>query len=102
MNATEMRKAAMNAGIAMTNLSDIGTQIDDGAFIVEVEVEGETRYVEFKATVKNHKDTKNVRAFDLAEAVEMYEDKLEERAEAAAAKAAKKSKKQSRKIEDAE
>lgn len=104
MNTTEIRKAALSAAIDKTNFNEIATQIGDASFIVPVEVEGEgTRYVEFKATVKNNKDTKTVKAFDLDEAVASYNAELEARAEAerqaAEAKAAK-PKKSSRKIED--
>lgn len=103
MNTVEIRKAALSAAIEKTNMSEIATQIGDASFIVPVEVEGVTRYVEFKATVKNNKDTKTVKAFDLDEAVTSYNAELEARAEAerqaAEAKAAK-PKKSSRKIED--
>lgn len=101
MNTTEIRKAALSAAIDKTNMSEIATQIGDASFIVPVEVEGATRYVEFKATVKNNKDTKTVKAFNLDEAVAAYNAELEARAEAerqaAEAKAAK-PKKSSRKV----
>ena len=101
MNTVEIRKAALSAAIEKTNMSEIATQIGDTSFIVPVEVEGVTRYVEFKATVKNNKDTKTVKAFDLDEAVASYNAELEARAEAerqaAEAKAAK-PKKFSRKV----
>lgn len=101
MNTVEIRKAALSAAIEKTNMSEIATQIGDASFIVPVEVEGVTRYVEFKATVKNNKDTKTVKAFDLDEAVATYNAELEARAEAerqaAEAKAAK-PKKSSRKV----
>ena len=101
MNTVEIRKAALSAAIEKTNMSEIATQIGDASFIVPVEVEGATRYVEFKATVKNNKDTKTVKAFDLDEAVASYNAELEARAEAerqaAEAKAAK-PKKSSRKV----
>lgn len=101
MNTVEIRKAALSAAIEKTNMPEIATQIGDASFIVPVEVEGATRYVEFKATVKNNKDTKTVKAFDLDEAVAAYKDELEARAEAerqaAEAKAAK-PKKSSRKV----
>ena len=101
MNTVEIRKAALSAAIEKTNMPEIATQIGDASFIVPVEVEGVTRYVEFKATVKNNKDTKTVKAFDLDEAVAAYNDELEARAEAerqaAEAKAAK-PKKASRKV----
>ena len=82
MNTVEIRKAALSAAIEKTNMSEIATQIGDASFIVPVEVEGATRYVEFKATVKNNKDTKTVKAFDLDEAVAAYNAELEARAEA--------------------
>lgn len=101
MNTVEIRKAALSAAIEKTNMPEIATQIGDASFIVSVEVEGATRYVEFKATVKNNKDTKTVKAFNLDEAVAAYKDELEARAEAerqaAEAKAAK-PKKPSRKV----
>lgn len=101
MNTVEIRKAALSAAIEKSNMSEIATQIGDASFIVPVEVEGVTRYVEFKATVKNNKDTKTVKAFDLDEAVASYNAELEARAEAerqaAEAKAAK-PKKSSRKV----
>ena len=101
MNTVEIRKAALSAAIEKTNMSEIATQIGDASFAVPVEVEGVTRYVEFKATVKNNKDTKTVKAFDLDEAVASYNAELEARAEAerqaAEAKAAK-PKKSSRKV----
>lgn len=101
MNTVEIRKAALSAAIEKTNMSEIAVQIGDASFIVPVEVEGVTRYVEFKATVKNNKDTKTVKAFDLDEAVASYNAELEARAEAerqaAEAKAAK-PKKSSRKV----
>lgn len=101
MNTVEIRKAALSAAIEKTNMSEIATQIGDASFIVPVEVEGVTRYVEFKATVKNNKDTKTVKAFDLDEAIASYNAELEARAEAerqaAEAKAAK-PKKSSRKV----
>lgn len=101
MNNVEIRKAALSAAIEKTNMSEIATQIGDASFVVPVEVEGVTRYVEFKATVKNNKDTKTVKAFDLDEAVAAYKAELEARAEAerqaAEAKAAK-PKKSSRKV----
>ena len=101
MNTVEIRKAALSTAIEKTNMSEIATQIGDASFIVPVEVEGVTRYVEFKATVKNNKDTKTVKAFDLDEAVASYNAELEARAEAerqaAEAKAAK-PKKSSRKV----
>ena len=101
MNTVEIRKAALSAAIEKTNMPEIATQIGDASFIVPVEVEGVTRYVEFKATVKNNKDTKTVKAFDLDEAVASYNAELEARAEAerqaAEAKAAK-PKKSSRKV----
>lgn len=101
MNTVEIRKAALSAAIEKTNMSEIATQIGDASFIVPVEVEGATRYVEFKATVKNNKDTKTVKAFNLDEAVAAYNAELEARAEAerqaAEAKAAK-PKKSSRKV----
>ena len=101
MNTVEIRKAALSAAIEKTNMPEIATQIGDASFIVPVEVEGTTRYVEFKATVKNNKDTKTVKAFDLDEAVAAYNAELEARAEAerqaAEAKAAK-PKKSSRKV----
>ena len=101
MNTVEIRKAALSAAIEKTNMPEIATQIGDASFIVPVEVEGVTRYVEFKATVKNNKDTKTVKAFDLNEAVASYNAELEARAEAerqaAEAKAAK-PKKSSRKV----
>ena len=101
MNTVEIRKAALSAAIEKTNMSEIATQIGDASFIVPVEVEGATRYVEFKATVKNNKDTKTVKAFNLDEAVASYNAELEARAEAerqaAEAKAAK-PKKSSRKV----
>lgn len=101
MNTVEIRKAALSAAIEKTNMPEIATQIGDASFIVPVEVEGATRYVEFKATVKNNKDTKTVKAFNLDEAVAAYKDELEARAEAerqaAEAKAAK-PKKSSRKV----
>lgn len=103
MNTTEIRKAALSTAIEKTNMSEIATQIGDASFIVPVEVEGVTRYVEFKATVKNNKDTKTVKAFDLDEAVASYNAELEARAEAerqAAEAKASKGKKSSRKIED--
>ena len=101
MNTVEIRKAALSAAIEKTNMSEIATQIGDASFIVPVEVEGVTRYVEFKATVKNNKDTKTIKAFNLDEAVASYNAELEARAEAerqaAEAKAAK-PKKSSRKV----
>lgn len=101
MNTVEIRKAALSTAIEKTNMSEIATQIGDASFIVPVEVEGVTRYVEFKATVKNNKDTKTVKAFNLDEAVAAYNAELEARAEAerqaAEAKAAK-PKKSSRKV----
>ena len=104
MNTTEIRKAALSAAIDKTNFNEIAIQIGDASFIVPVEVEGEgTRYVEFKATVKNNKDTKTVKAFDIDEAVSEYKATLEARAEEARIRAeekAGKSKKTSRKIED--
>lgn len=103
MNTVEIRKAALSAAIEKTNMLEIATQIGDASFIVPVEVEGVTRYVEFKATVKNNKDTKTVKAFDLDEAVASYNAELEARAEAerqAAEAKASKGKKSSRKIED--
>ena len=104
MNTTEIRKAALSAAIDKTNFNEIAIQIGDAAFIVPVEVEGEgTRYVEFKATVKNSKDTKTVKAFDIDEAVNEYKATLESRAEEARIRAeekASKGKKSSRKIED--
>lgn len=101
MNTVEIRKAALSAAIEKTNMSEIATQIGDASFIVPVEVEGVTRYVEFKATVKNNKDTKTVKAFDLDEAVASYNAELEARAEAerqAAEAKASKGKKSSRKV----
>lgn len=103
MNTVEIRKAALSAAIEKTNMSEIATQIGDASFIVPVEVEGVTRYVEFKATVKNNKDTKTVKAFDIDEAVNEYKATLESRAEEARIRAeekASKGKKSSRKIED--
>ena len=103
MNTVEIRKAALSAAIEKTNMSEIATQIGDASFVVPVEVEGVTRYVEFKATVKNNKDTKTVKAFDLDEAVASYNAELESRAEEARIRAeekASKGKKSSRKIED--
>lgn len=103
MNTVEIRKAALSAAIEKTNMSEIATQIGDASFIVPVEVEDVTRYVEFKATVKNNKDTKTVKAFDLDEAIASYNAELEARAEAerqAAEAKASKGKKSSRKIED--
>ena len=104
MNTTEIRKAALSAAIEKTKMSEIATQIGDAAFVVPVEVEGEgTRYVEFKATVKNNKDTKTIKAFDIDEAVHNYKATLESRAEEARIRAeekASKGKKSSRKIED--
>lgn len=101
MNTVEIRKAALSAAIEKTNMPEIAIQIGDASFIVPAEVEGVTRYVEFKATVKNNKDTKTVKAFDLNEAVAAYNAELESRAEAerqaAEAKAAK-PKKSSRKV----
>lgn len=101
MNTVEIRKAALSAAIEKTNMPEIATQIGDASFIVPVEIEGATRYVEFKATVKNNKDTKTVKAFNLDEAVAAYNAELEARAEAerqaAEAKAAK-PKKSSRKV----
>ena len=101
MNTVEIRKAALSTAIEKTNMPEIATQIGDASFIVPVEVEGATRYVEFKATVKNNKDTKTVKAFNLDEAVASYNAELEARAEAerqaAEAKAAK-PKKSSRKV----
>ena len=101
MNTVEIRKAALSTAIEKTNMSEIATQIGDASFIVPVEVEGVTRYVEFKATVKNNKDTKTVKAFNLDEAVASYNAELEARAEAerqaAEAKVAK-PKKSSRKV----
>lgn len=101
MNTVEIRKAALSTAIEKTNMHEIATQIGDASFIVPVEVEGATRYVEFKATVKNNKDTKTVKAFNLDEAVAAYNAELEARAEAerqaAEAKAAK-PKKSSRKV----
>ena len=104
MNTTEIRKAALSAAINKTNFNEIAVQIGDAAFIVPVEVEGEgTRYVEFKATVKNNKDTKTVKAFNIDEAVNEYKATLESRAEEARIRAeekASKGKQSSRKIED--
>ena len=103
MNTVEIRKAALSAAIEKTNMPEIATQIGDASFIVPVEVEGATRYVEFKATVKNNKDTKTVKAFDIDEAVSEYKATLEARAEEARIRAeekASKGKKSSRKIED--
>ena len=103
MNTTEIRKAALSAAIDKTNFNEIATQIGDASFIVPVEVEGVTRYVEFKATVKNNKDTKTVKAFDIDEAIHNYKATLESRAEEARIRAeekASKGKKSSRKIED--
>ena len=104
MNTTEIRKAALSAAINKTNFNEIAIQIGDASFIVSVEVEGEgTRYVEFKATVKNNKDTKTVKAFDIDEAINEYKAALEARAEEARIRAeekASKGKKSSRKIED--
>ena len=101
MNTVEIRKAALSAAIEKTNMSEIAAQIGDASFAVPVEVEGVTRYVEFKATVKNNKDTKTIKAFDLDEAVASYNAELEARAEAerqaTEAKAAK-PKKSSRKV----
>ena len=103
MNTTEIRKAALSAAIDKTNFNEIATQIGDASFIVPVEVEGVTRYVEFKATVKNNKDTKTVKAFDIDEAIHNYKATLESRAEEARIRAeekASKGKESSRKIED--
>ena len=104
MNTTEIRKAALSAAIDKTNFNEIAIQIGDAAFVVPIEVEGEgTRYVEFKATVKNNKDTKTVKAFNIDEAVNEYKATLEARAEEARIRAeekASKGKKSSRKIED--
>lgn len=103
MNTVEIRKAALSAAIEKTNMPEIATQIGDASFIVPVEVEGVTRYVEFKATVKNNKDTKTVKAFDIDEAVSEYKATLEARVEEARIRAeekASKGKKSSRKIED--
>ena len=104
MNTTEIRKAALSAAIDKTNFNETAIQIGDAAFVVPVEVEGEgTRYVEFKATVKNNKDTKTIKAFDIDEAVNEYKATLEARAEEARIRAeekAGKGKKSSRKIED--
>ena len=103
MNTVEIRKAALSAAIEKTNMSEIATQIGDASFAVPVEVEGVTRYVEFKATVKNNKDTKTVKAFDIDEAVSEYKATIEARAEEARIRAeekASKGKKSSRKIEE--
>ena len=104
MNTTEIRKAALSTAIDKTNFNEIAIQIGDAAFIIPVEVEGEgTRYVEFKATVKNNKDTKTVKAFNIDEAVNEYKATLEARAKEARIRAeekASKGKKSSRKIED--
>ena len=104
MNTTEIRKAALSAAIDKTNFNEIAIQIGDASFVVPVEIEGEgTRYVEFKATVKNNKDTKTVKAFDIDEAINEYKATLEARAEEARIRAeekAGKGKKSSRKIED--
>ena len=104
MNTTEIRKAALSTAIDKTNFNEIAIQIGDAAFVVPVEVEGEgTRYVEFKATVKNNKDTKTAKAFDINEAINKYKATLESRAEEARIRAeekASKGKKSSRKIED--
>ena len=104
MNTTEIRKAALSAAIDKANFNEIAIQIGDAYFIVPVEVEGEgTRYVEFKATVKNNKDTKTVKAFNIDEAVSEYKATLEARAEEARIRAAEKAgkgKTSSRKIED--
>ena len=104
MNTTEIRKAALSTAIDKTNFNEIAIQIGDASFVVPVEVEGEgTRYVEFKATVKNNKDTKTVKAFDIDEAINEYKATLEARAEEARIRAeekAGKGKKSSRKIED--
>ena len=104
MNTTEIRKAALSAAIDKTNFNEIALQLGDASFVVPVEVKGEgTRYVEFKATVKNNKDTKTVTAFDIDEAINEYKATLESRAEEARIRAeekASKSKKSSRKIED--
>ena len=101
MNTVEIRKAALSTAIEKTNMPEIATQIGDASFIVPVEVEGVTRYVEFKATVKNNKDTKTVKAFDIDEAVSEYKATLEARAEEARIRAeekASKGKKSSRKV----
>ena len=91
MNTTEIRKAALSAAIDKTNFNEIAIQIGDASFIVPVEVEGEgTRYVEFKATVKNNKDTKTVKAFDIDEAINEYKATLEARAEEARIRAEEK------------
>ena len=104
MNTTEIRKAALSTAIDKTNFKEIAMQSGDAAFVVPVEVEGEaTRYVQFKATGKNNKDTKTVKAFDIDEAVNEYKATLEARAEEARIRAeekASKGKKSSRKIED--
>ena len=104
MNTTEIRKAALSTAIDKTNFNEIAIQIGDASFVVPVEVEGGgTRYVEFKATVKNNKDTKTVKAFDIDEAVSEYKATLEARAEEARIRAeekASKGQKSSRKSED--
>ena len=104
MNTTEIRKAALSAAIDKTNFNEIAIQIGDASFVVPVEIEGEgTRYVEFKATVKNNKDTKTIKAFDIDKAINEYKTALEARAEEARIRAeekAGKGKKSSRKIED--
>ena len=104
MNTTEIRKAALSAAIDKTNFNEIAIQIGDASFVIPVEVEDEgPRYVEFKATVKNNKDTKTVKAFDIDEAINEYKATLVARAEEARIRAeekASKGKKSSRKIED--
>ena len=65
MNTVEIRKAALSAAIEKTNMPEIATQIGDASFIVPVEVEGATRYVEFKATVKNKDNKEGIELLDI-------------------------------------
>ena len=95
MNITEKRAAAKQVAIETLALDEKGTQIGNFEYVVEVEVEGETFYVSFPATVKDTKGTKETEnraarpPFVLESAVAAFAQEKEEAAVEAAEKAAK-------------
>lgn len=92
MNTTATRAAAVASAVSELNLATCGVQIDTNEFVYPVDVEGVTRYVGIKLSVKNNKDTKTTTAFNLDNAVAAWEEKKAEAlAKASAPKKSKKS-----------
>lgn len=96
LTLTEKRRAAIMEVLPLLPLEDCH-KVDDQAYVMMVEVEGETFPVEIKLGTKDTKGTKNRPGWTLEGALADYALKLETREQREAEKAQKRAEKRAEK-----